>query len=61
MLNIVKVIDNGLTYKVKWEEEDGFHLANIGEYTKECEGIRAAREFIRKFNNNPIRVVLEEE
>jgi len=58
-INIIKIVDNGLTYKIKWEEEDGSHIANIGEYTKECEGIAEARKFIREHNDDYIKLVWE--
>ena len=57
---IVKILDNELTYTVRVAENDGSHLAYIGEYLKECEAIRAAREFVRDFSNEPVEFLYDE-
>jgi len=57
---IVKILDNEITYTIRVAEDDGSHVAYVGEYIKECDGIRAARKFIREFSDEPIQFTYDE-
>jgi len=53
-MNIVKILDTELTYSIFVINCLNNNKSYLGEYIKECDGLKAARYYLHACNDKPI-------